>query len=613
MHEPQPVARMSNPSRRSILSHPLIRTGFAVACLAATYSPVAATVHYPVQGTPMAAVHPPGPPRADRQQAPFPITVPRRHRTIRSLPPSITPLLQAPATRRGSRQPQGMAEWQAAPPLAIGFVGITDTGFVPPDPTLAAGPTELVAAVNGGIALFSKTGDLIQQRTLEDFRNGSMTPGGSIFDPRLLYDPHSGRFFTAAIEGSFSPDSWLHIAVSKSSAPNNLLIGDTADEAWWGFVIDADLDGGVQVNNNAADYDAIGIDRDNFYITANMFSNDNQFQYAKVWVLPKAGLLSGVPSAVFEFGAPPDTALGNPVTQLPDYTIMPGLNYDTTAEHLLSANDPATGALTLWTVNTPAETPTLSSRHIMAAPWSDALLPPCPQAGGNDPIDSGDFDLANVIERHGRLWTTHTHPNAQSNPTRTEVRWYEIDPATAAVTQHGDVADPLRCYAFPAIQADAAGNASLVMSGTDATIFPSAFYTTRRAGAAPGTMAPVAPLKIGEAHYVQRDSARVNRWGDFGGIADDPATGEVWMLHEYAAATANQWSTWFGKLPAMAACAGDCNTNGAVTIDEVIAGVRIALGLLPAAACAPVDVNRDQRVTVDELVSVVAQALNHCP
>ena len=60
-------------------------------------------------------------------------------------------------------------------------------------------------------------------------------------------------------------------------------------------------------------------------------------------------------------------------------------------------------------------------------------------------------------------------------------------------------------------------------------------------------------------------------------------------------------------------CAGDCNGNGEVTIDELILGVDIALGTQSVDVCPAFDVNSDGQVTIDELVSAVNNALDGCP
>jgi hypothetical protein len=64
---------------------------------------------------------------------------------------------------------------------------------------------------------------------------------------------------------------------------------------------------------------------------------------------------------------------------------------------------------------------------------------------------------------------------------------------------------------------------------------------------------------------------------------------------------------------ANAPCIGDCNDDGAVTVDELVTGVNIALGLIPVDACPAFDPSHDGAVTVDELLAAVNTALNGCP
>jgi secreted trypsin-like serine protease len=59
-------------------------------------------------------------------------------------------------------------------------------------------------------------------------------------------------------------------------------------------------------------------------------------------------------------------------------------------------------------------------------------------------------------------------------------------------------------------------------------------------------------------------------------------------------------------------CAGDCNADGHVTVDELVTGVNIALGSPPRDACQSLDSDGNGVVTVDELVRAVHNALSGC-
>lgn len=65
--------------------------------------------------------------------------------------------------------------------------------------------------------------------------------------------------------------------------------------------------------------------------------------------------------------------------------------------------------------------------------------------------------------------------------------------------------------------------------------------------------------------------------------------------------------------PAAPTCTGDCDGNDAVTIDELLLGVNIALELRMLRECPVFDATGDRAVTVDEILLAVSNALNGCP
>ena len=59
-------------------------------------------------------------------------------------------------------------------------------------------------------------------------------------------------------------------------------------------------------------------------------------------------------------------------------------------------------------------------------------------------------------------------------------------------------------------------------------------------------------------------------------------------------------------------CAGDCNGNGEVAVNELVAGVNIALGSATVAVCMACDTDGDGHVSVSELIAAVRRALDGC-
>ncbi len=60
-------------------------------------------------------------------------------------------------------------------------------------------------------------------------------------------------------------------------------------------------------------------------------------------------------------------------------------------------------------------------------------------------------------------------------------------------------------------------------------------------------------------------------------------------------------------------CGGDCNGDVAVTVDELLVMIEIALGTQGMFACPPGDLDGDRTVSVDEIIAAVGFALTGCP
>lgn len=122
-----------------------------------------------------------------------------------------------------------------------------------------------------------------------------------------------------------------------------------------------------------------------------------------------------------------------------------------------------------------------------------------------------------------------------------------MNAAVPAVVQQGIYGTSALHYFYPAGCPDNNGNLTMVFSQSGAGRFGSISYTGRRATDPPGTLQASALLKAGVAHNVGLDGGGRNRWGDYNGVAADPANPRlIWLYSEYASA-ANTWGTWVGS------------------------------------------------------------------
>ena len=477
-----------------------------------------------------------------QQVKPF-LTVPPNR--VDAVPGNDFPPILAPETAPLSADPAVLA-----PALLYGFTGPGDANTViPPNVMGAAGPSHLVSAINSGVAIFNKsTGVKISEVTLQTFfaslNLGPITP----FDPKIIYDQYSGRFVITAGASPYSnPNSWRLIAVSSTSNPT---------DNWYKWAIDADVNNGTTQTSYWADYNGLGVDNDYIYTTANMFDNFSAYGYAKAWVISKAQLLAGNSTITWvEF-----TNMTPGVTGFP----QPAHAFGTTdAEYFIqegsySKGPPARNSLKVASITFPGGVPTWTNLgHVEVSAYPSGSTPGAPQKDSTlQIVAGGDTRILNVVQRNGYLWATHGVPD--STDTRTEVAWYQIDPASAdpffpggAPTQQGRIADPNRYYYFPSIAVNANNDVGIGFSGSSSTEFAGAFYTARKASDPAGTMQAVAMLKAGEATYYKTFGTGVNRWGDYNAACVDPVDDlTFWTLVEYAGSQVggiSRWGTWWGS------------------------------------------------------------------
>ena len=155
-----------------------------------------------------------------------PPTVPRAIPRLRGprpvpLPSPFEPI--PPAVIDASGIPQfAAAPTTNAPPIlngnGIGFIGLVDDlNVIPPDTMGAAGPSHLVSFLNSEVGFFSKAtgGRLNPGTSLRDFWlpliSANNLPDNAVrpkvFDPKVIYDPGSGRFIAVTLDGRLPTDN----------------------------------------------------------------------------------------------------------------------------------------------------------------------------------------------------------------------------------------------------------------------------------------------------------------------------------------------------------------------------------------------------------------------
>ncbi|MCH7700237.1 MAG: dockerin type I repeat-containing protein [Planctomycetes bacterium] len=416
-----------------------------------------------------------------------------------------------------------------------GFIGVTNTGWTPPDPHLAVGPDHVVVMTNGAIAFLTKDGTLVFQDEIEDSFGfwGELGTTGFVFDPEVIYDPYAERFMAMACERRFG-DSHFLLAISDDSNPE----GD-----WFKFRLDVtDLGGGGDI-----DSPNIAVDQDVIYLTADFFMGGEKYL---VYMLEKAPMLSGGLGIITDLLITGTQSHGIPVM----YGPAPAMYL---IEH--SENSSSTG-IRLSAITDPLGVPQRVTTTLTVDPYGPPEDPP--QQGTSVRPETFDARFWSCVWRNGSLWATH-HINSD----RVLVRWYEIKTndwpggGTPEVVQSGEI-DPgpgIRTF-FSAISVNEFGDAGIVFARSSSSEFISMGRAVRSASDPLGTFQPMVILKESTSPYT------TSRWGDYGGIGVDPIDHRTfWAHHEYATAT-NNWNTWVASFAPPPA--SDLDGDGDVDLDD---------------------------------------------
>jgi len=317
------------------------------------------------------------------------------------------------------------------------------------EPTLAIGPGQqangiLEQAVNYNYAYYDKTDTQIFTERLADFfGNGLLPPGFLIGKPQLLFDqsdPYGyGRFVLVA--SAFKPathQAWITLGTT--------FIGTTSyGTSDCTVAIDANRQADGSETSYWADEPRVGEDQTDLIVTAEMksFAN-NSSEGAKLWVIPKTQVynvpLRACPSSfrasVFPMGfqnSDGTRAVG----------VIPAKSHaNSSVTYLVSAYPNGGSALNLWTLNTHTLTlsPSLKGKAVPTKLYSKP--PSAPQPGTSTRISTGGksapTELTNAVYQPSvGLWTVHTTACPVGYGLGSCLKWYQIDPVTAATLQQG--------------------------------------------------------------------------------------------------------------------------------------------------------------------------------
>ena len=427
------------------------------------------------------------------------------------------------------------------PVLVDNFDAIGATALEPPDPALAAGPNDVMTAVNAEFAVAPKTRPLPGSLPFSALFGAAMPPGAtSVFDPKLAYDHFAQRWIVIVVAKRESPPgSWIMLGASQTPNPRG---------AYYTWALDAALDGDTPTQN-WADYPTLGFDEQAIYIGLNMFRFGGGFQYAKLRILNKSEVFAPPGAATPVLRWHDIVQLANPDGS-PAFSLQPAVHHRTAPgpAYLVNALWPGGAALTAWTLTDPLAawqnppgSPTLTAAAIACQSYD--LPPSADQLGGSPKLNTGDSRLLNAIY-HGDgaaadgLWTAHTSKFTWQGESvaRSVAQWYQLDVGGSAVVQQGRYGTPGAYFFYPAMQTAQNGDAFMVFGRCSATEYGAHSAPARSATDPVNTLRSSTLVQAGASTYGG------GRWGDYFSACRDPQNiTDVWLCGEYSGSAG--WAT----------------------------------------------------------------------
>lgn len=416
----------------------------------------------------------------------------------------------------------------------------------------------------GNELLDSTAGAPITGISLASF-SSSLSPVNLLFDPKVIYDQHAGRFVVVALEkeddcpaiGGSTDSSRILVAVSDDSNPT--ISGGT----WYFTAIPSKLF--LAGSDTWADYPGFAVDEEAVYITANQFTFGSgggctsSFVANRLWVIDKftgagGGFYGGGTATVLLFDPVPAGAVAS--TTQPAHIFGTAPTSPNVGTWLTLYSGLAAGDLDLLQVvrlDDPIGPgmPTFFGPSFVSMGNIDdlAALPDAPQAGSATSIDTGDRRALHSVWRdnHRLYLTTTIDPRTGANTGEATAHWVSLNTATLAgapppvtLIDQGDIGGEdiaVDTHTFyPSIAVNDSHDVAIGFSASATTIFPGSYYTTRKASDPGTTNSGSATLRAGLDDYVRTFGGASNRWGDYSAISVDPFDECFWVYNEHAIA-----------------------------------------------------------------------------
>ncbi len=417
--------------------------------------------------------------------------------------------------------------------LGLNFTSSTrqiDSFFIPPDTMGAVGSEHIVELINGRYSVYDKsTGQKVQTSTLSQFWTDAGVNRFDVFDPRIVYDPFSERWFAVSAADRRSSESSFLLAASKTNDPT---------QGWNAFAIDGD-----STNQRWVDYPSIGFNKDGVYLSANMFPITSGGIRTTFVAVPKNDLLGATPTVART------TKFENNFTSDTGFTVQPVVDLDDTElpAAIFSSFNTFSGSFKRSNITGDIISPSLdtSGGLVSVTPFSSRFSAEQPGDKQNLEIANGSVFHANLVLQNDSFWGVHT---VNDGTGRAAMRWFQIDADTNQLQQEGLISDPNLDFYYGSIAVNEFDDVAIGFSGSGENQFVSSYAALAQTVGGVTTFDTPLLLKEGVADYEVTFGTGRNRWGDYSATVIDPSDPlTFWTFQEFVSAE-DIWSTQITEL-----------------------------------------------------------------
>jgi len=415
------------------------------------------------------------------------------------------------------------------PTLGTNFAANVFAGLTPPDNSMAISNSGyIVSVVNTNLQYYDMSGNNSYSSSFTNFFND---PGltGMLYDPCVLYDSGSDRFFMVVLSTTGSATSQVVCCFSKSGNPN---------DGWWYYKLT-----GNPLNNGCwFDYPKIGVSNNEVYVCGNLFLDNGTFSQATLYQMTKAGGYAGGSLSWqywYNINNSPFTLVPASYGQQGNYG--PGIYLVSTHEngssdqlYLYDLTDDMTGS------------PTINAYSVATdISYAGNAL----QSGTSVVLNTDDLRAFSAFYLGGIVHFAF-HSERTTGYNGVNYNRLTVSPLSNWNVNFG--ADGYD-YCYPSVASFGSGTSDksvlITFSRSGSTIFPEtrAFYVDDAGNTSSSTL-----VKAGETYVDVYQSGGVTRWGDYTGISrkQNSSPPEIWLSGSYGAAQAgeNALNSWIGQI-----------------------------------------------------------------